>query len=85
LAIYSGLLGFGLFAIQKRLTSQQNRTHAIIAFGLLTTITLVSYYMMAGNIKVVAFTGRNMFFFGLNSYADIWHASLLVALFLPTR
>jgi hypothetical protein len=53
-----------------------------LSLAALLTFTYVDLYMMLSNCGIFLFTGKNFFFWGLNSISDVFHSSLL--LFLVT-
>ena len=55
---------------------------SFVSLTALMTIVYVDLYMILSNCGIFLFTGKNFFFWGLNSVSDIFHASLI--LFLVT-
>lgn len=53
---------------------------SFISLTALMTFVYVDLYMMLSNCGIFLFTGKNFFFWGLNSVSDIFHASLLLFL-----
>ena len=51
-----------------------------VSLTALVTFIYVDLYMMLSNCGIFLFTGKNFFFWGLNSVSDIFHSSLLLFL-----
>ncbi|MCI0412211.1 hypothetical protein L0222_05330 [bacterium] len=62
------------------------KSHTILSFGAFVSLTAlitfvyVDLYMMLSNCGIFLFTGKNFFFWGLNSVSDIFHSTLLLFL-----
>jgi len=51
-----------------------------VSLAALMTFIYVDIYMMLSNCGIFLFTGKNVFFWGLNSASDIFHSTLLLFL-----
>jgi hypothetical protein len=57
---------------------------AFVSLAALMTFLYVDLYMMLSNCGIFLFTGKNLFFWGLNSVSDIFHSTLLLFLLSVT-
>jgi hypothetical protein len=53
-----------------------------LSLSSLITLVYVDLYMILGNCGIVLFTGKNVFFWGLNSTSDIFQSTVLISLVL---
>jgi hypothetical protein len=53
---------------------------AFVSLSALVTFVYVNLYMILSNCGIFLFTGKNFFFWGLNSVSDIFHSTLLLFL-----
>jgi hypothetical protein len=51
---------------------------SLLSLAALVTFVYVDLYMMLSNCGIFLFTGKNFFFWGLNSISDIFHSTLLL-------
>lgn len=79
-----GIMGFAatlsILALWGWLLLRQ--TPSLIAQGAMLTLLYTNLYMLLSNCGIFLFTGKNVFFWGLNSISDIFHSGLMAALIL---
>ena len=76
-----GILVFISYRYRLELMEQENPMWRMIsALSLLSilVIVVVSLYMIGANCNLLLFTGRNLYFFGLNSMSDIFESTILL-------
>ncbi len=82
------LLMLGLWTLLWVQNRSQMNTNGFLSLSALITFIYVDLYMILSNCGIFLFTGKNVFFWGLNSISDIFHSSMLlffIAAILPVK
>ena len=54
----------------------------LLSLAAVITLAYADVYMLLANCGIVLFTGKNVFFWGLNSISDLFHGALLIVFIL---
>ena len=76
-----GIMVFIGYRSRQEIMHQQNqlwRLASSISLLSVLVIIVVSLYMLGANCNLLLFTGRNLYFMGLNSMSDIFESSVLL-------